>query len=63
MNGEYMGNFIRNFEASLHAGFINKNHGQSGSYKPKLLINNTKKSENVLNSLQKNLIIVRPPGD
>ena len=38
-----MGNFIRNLEASLHKGFINQNDGESGSFKPKLLINNTKK--------------------
>ena len=43
MIGDYMGNFIRNLEASLHRGFINQNDGESGSFKPKLLINNTKK--------------------
>ena len=50
-----MGNFIRNLEASLHKGFINQNDGESGSFKPKLLINNTKKSENVLTSLLEEL--------
>ena len=50
-----MGNFIRNLEASLHRGFINQNDGESGSFKPKLLINNTKKSENVLTSLLEEL--------
>lgn len=55
MIGDNMGNFIRNLEASLHRGFINQNDGESGSFKPKLLINNTKKSENVLTSLLEEL--------
>lgn len=42
MNGDYMGNFIRNLEALLHKGFINQNDGEYGNFKPKLLINNTK---------------------
>ena len=55
MIGDYMGNFIQNLEASLHRGFINQNDGESGSFKPKLLINNMKKSENVLTSLLEEL--------
>ena len=50
-----MGNFIQNLEASLHKGFIDQNDGESGSFKPKLLINNTKKNENVLTSLLEEL--------
>jgi len=50
MIGNYMGNFIRNLEASLHRGFINQNDGESGSFKPKLLINNTKKRERRLDA-------------
>lgn len=46
-----MSNLIRNLEASLHRGFINQQHQDSGNYKPKLLVNNAKKSENVLTTL------------
>ncbi|EWG08468.1 DUF3427 domain-containing protein [Cytobacillus firmus] len=46
-----MSNLIRNLEASLNRGFINQQHQDSGNYKPKLLINNAKKSENVLTTL------------
>lgn len=50
-----MEDFIQNLEASLHKGFINKNHHKSGMFKPELLVNNTKKDENVLNSLLEEL--------
>lgn len=43
MNGDHMVNFIQNLEASLHKGFIDQKYSKSGSYKPKLLVNNTKK--------------------
>ncbi|MFJ8527494.1 DUF3427 domain-containing protein [Bacillus sp. NPDC094106] len=46
-----MENFIQKLEASLYKGFIDQKYSQSGSYKPKLLVNNTKKNENVLSSL------------
>jgi superfamily II DNA or RNA helicase/HKD family nuclease len=55
INGDYMENFIRNLEASLHKGFIDQKSNKSGSYKPKLLINNAKKNENVLNTLLEEL--------
>ncbi|RBW69695.1 DUF3427 domain-containing protein [Bacillus taeanensis] len=50
-----MTNFLQNLEASLHKGFINKDFSRYGSYKPKLLINNNKQNENVLNSLLEEL--------
>ncbi|MEK4950266.1 DEAD/DEAH box helicase [Bacillus sp. FSL W8-1127] len=50
-----MGNFIQNLEASLHKGFIDEKYHQTGSYKPKLLVNDTTKNENVLNSLLEEL--------
>lgn len=50
-----MNNFLRNLETSLHRGFINKKHGNSGTLKPELLINNAKKDENVLNSIVEEL--------
>ncbi|MDM5153180.1 DEAD/DEAH box helicase [Bacillus sp. DX1.1] len=50
-----MVNFIQNLEASLHKGFIDQKYSKSGSYKPKLLVNNTKKNENVLTSLLEEL--------
>jgi HKD family nuclease len=46
-----MTNFIQNLEVSLHKGFINQRLSEYGSYKPKLLVNNMKKNENVLTSL------------
>ncbi|OKL37507.1 DUF3427 domain-containing protein [Domibacillus mangrovi] len=46
-----MENFIQNLEASLYKGFVDQNADKSGSYKPELLVNNTKKNENVLMSL------------
>ncbi|MEI4831387.1 DEAD/DEAH box helicase [Bacillus sp. FJAT-53711] len=50
-----MENFIQKLEASLYKGFIDQKHSQSGNYKPKLLVNNTKKNENVLSSLLEEL--------
>lgn len=50
-----MGNFIQNLEASLHTGFIDQNYIKYGSYKPKLLVNNSEKNENVLTSLLEEL--------
>ncbi|TYR78631.1 DEAD/DEAH box helicase [Priestia megaterium] len=50
-----MENFIQNLETSLHKGFINQDYSKSGSYKPKLLVNNSKKNENVLNSIVEEL--------
>ena len=50
-----MGNFIQNLTTSLHEGFINKNQSSSGSFKPELLINNSKKNDTVLNTLQEEL--------
>lgn len=55
MNGDHMGTFIQNLEASLHNGFINQKYSKSGSYKPKLLVNNTKQNENVLTTLLEEL--------
>ncbi|WP_409305903.1 DUF3427 domain-containing protein [Peribacillus sp. SCS-155] len=46
-----MANFIENLQASLHKGFIDHTSSYYGSYKPKLLINNVQKNENVLNAL------------
>lgn len=54
-DGDRMGNFIQNLEASLHKGFIDEKYHQTGSYKPKLLVNDTTKNENVLNSLLEEL--------
>jgi superfamily II DNA or RNA helicase/HKD family nuclease len=50
-----MESFIKNLEASLHKGFIDQQSSKSGSYKPKLLINNAQKNENVLNTLLEEL--------
>ncbi|ARF17456.1 DUF3427 domain-containing protein [Sporosarcina ureae] len=50
-----MGDFIRQLEASLHKGFVNKEHHQSGSYKPELLVNSSTKNTTVLSSLQDEL--------
>ncbi|KQL18398.1 DUF3427 domain-containing protein [Cytobacillus solani] len=46
-----MENLIQSLEASLHKGFIDKQLNKSGRYKPKLLVNNLKKNENVLSTL------------
>ncbi|WLR51877.1 DEAD/DEAH box helicase [Bacillus tianshenii] len=43
-----MTRFIENLSASLHKGFIDQSYNEFGSYTPKLLVNNTKKNENVL---------------
>ncbi|MFE8696126.1 DUF3427 domain-containing protein [Cytobacillus sp. FJAT-53684] len=50
-----MNNLIRSLEASLHRGFIDKQLNKSGRYKPKLLVNNLKKNENVLSTLLEEL--------
>lgn len=50
-----MQSFIKNLEASLHTGFIDQQFGTSGSYRPKLLVNNSQKNENVLTSLLEEL--------
>lgn len=50
-----MENFIQKLEASLYKGFIDQKYSLSGNYKPKLLVNNTKKNENVLSSLLEEL--------
>ncbi|PFR28569.1 NgoFVII family restriction endonuclease [Bacillus cereus] len=50
-----MENFIGKLEASLYKGFIDQKHSQSGNYRPKLLVNNAKKNENVLTSLLEEL--------
>ena len=34
MNGDYMGEFIRNLETSLHKGFIDHRHNSNGNFKP-----------------------------
>ena len=47
--------FIQSLEASLHKGFINEKHTKSGSYTPKLLINDVKNNEHVLTSLLEEL--------
>ncbi|MFJ5718194.1 DUF3427 domain-containing protein, partial [Neobacillus sp. NPDC093127] len=46
-----MSNFIENLKVSLHKGFIDQHYNNPGIYKPKLLVNNAKKGENVLNTL------------
>ncbi len=50
-----MSNFIQKLEASLHKGFIDQHFQSTGSYRPKLLVNNTKKNEDVLTSLLEEL--------
>lgn len=50
-----MENFIQNLEASLHKGFIDQKYTKSGSYSPKLLVNNKKQNESVLTSLLEEL--------
>ncbi|AQQ54762.1 DUF3427 domain-containing protein [Planococcus lenghuensis] len=47
--------FIENLEASLHQGFIDQEKTSYGNYKPKLLINNKEKNENVLATLLEEL--------
>lgn len=55
MIGECMENLIQSLEASLHKGFIDKQLNKSGRYKPKLLVNNLRKNENVLSTLLEEL--------
>ena len=50
-----MGDFIRQLESSLQKGFVNKDHNQSGSYKPELLVNSSKNNTTVLSSIQDEL--------
>ncbi|MBM7541183.1 DUF3427 domain-containing protein [Amphibacillus cookii] len=50
-----MENFLRHLEDSLHKGFINREYGKVDTYKPKLLVNNTRTDENVLSSLLEEL--------
>ena len=50
-----MSDFLSNLETSLHKGFINKDYKSIGRYKPELLINNTQKDNNVLNSIVEEL--------
>ncbi len=50
-----MEDFIKNLEESLHKGFIDQTKGKMDTYKPRLLLNNTKKSIDVLTSLVKEL--------
>lgn len=50
-----MNNFLSDLQSSLHKGFIDQEYGNVGSFKPELLINNTQKDENVLNSLVEEL--------
>ena len=51
MNGDYMGEFIRDLEASLHKGFIDHRHNNNGNFKPQLLVNHAKGNETVLTPL------------
>jgi len=51
MNGDHMSNFVDNLKVSLHKGFIDQKYNKTGIYNPKLLVNNAKKGENVLNTL------------
>jgi superfamily II DNA or RNA helicase len=46
-----MENFIEKLEISLYKGFIDQKYSEYGDFKPKLLVNNMKTNENVLNSL------------
>lgn len=48
-------NLVENLKESLYKGFIDQSHSKSASYKPKLLVNNSKKNENVLTSLLEEL--------
>ncbi len=50
-----MVNLVENLKESLYKGFIDHSHSKSASYKPKLLVNNSKKNENVLTSLLEEL--------
>ncbi|GIO22199.1 DUF3427 domain-containing protein [Oceanobacillus sp. J11TS1] len=48
-------NFLKELETSLYKGFINQDSGKADRYKPRLLINNSKSSENVLSTLLEEL--------
>ncbi|MBY0223861.1 DUF3427 domain-containing protein [Sporosarcina aquimarina] len=50
-----MEDFIRNLTTSLHKGFIDKGQSNFGRFKPELLINNEKKNNYVLNTIQEEL--------
>ncbi|MBD8068800.1 DUF3427 domain-containing protein [Bacillus sp. PS06] len=50
-----MANFVENLKESLYKGFIDKFHNKADTFKPKLLVNNLEKSENVLTSLTEEL--------
>ena len=51
MNGDYMGEFIRDLETSLYKGFIDHRHNSNGNFKPQLLVNHAKGNETVLTPL------------
>ena len=51
MNGDYMGEFIRDLETSLYKGFIDHRHNNNGNFKPQLLVNHAKENETVLTPL------------
>ncbi len=55
INGDRMENLVRNLEVSLHTGFIDKQLGKQGKYKPQLLVNDTKTNEHVLNTMLEEL--------
>ncbi|WP_050180452.1 DUF3427 domain-containing protein [Domibacillus robiginosus] len=50
-----MENFIENLQGSLYKGFINQHEAKPGSFKPRLLVNNAQKGENVLTTLLEEL--------
>ncbi|WP_152657086.1 DUF3427 domain-containing protein [Oceanobacillus sp. CFH 90083] len=50
-----MDNFLRDLKDSLYKGFINQNSEKIDSYKPRLLVNNAIRNENVLSSLLEEL--------
>lgn len=47
-----MSNLIKSLEASLYHGFINEAHEHAGNYRPKLLVNQSTKNEDVLTSIR-----------
>lgn len=50
-----MEDLIHNLKASLHTGFIDEKYPHSGSYKPRLLVNDIDKNQAVLTSLMEEL--------
>ncbi|NEX77923.1 DEAD/DEAH box helicase [Bacillus thermocopriae] len=46
-----MGIFVDDLKVSLHKGFIDQRISKTGNYRPKLLVNNPRNGENVLNTL------------